>query len=114
MVALYSLCELLLLRAQDAVVDESVGLEPMSVPRGAGGAIAEKAQPLVETPLSLKAPLSWSCGEVLRASGFGETLGLDCSPAAAAEKRFLETFTPPTRATLTPRGDTEDAHGRGT
>ena len=45
MVALYSLCELVLLRAQDAVVDESVELTPMSVPRGAGSAIAEKAQP---------------------------------------------------------------------
>ena len=75
MVALYSLCELLLLRAQDAVVDESVELEPMSVPRGAGSAIAEKTQPLVETPLSLKVSPSWSRGEVPRASSFGETLG---------------------------------------
>ena len=43
MVALYSLCELLLLRAQDAIVDESAELEPMSVPRGAGRVITEKA-----------------------------------------------------------------------
>ena len=62
MVALYSLWELLLLRAQEAVVDESVELEPLSVPRGAGRASAEKAQPLVETPLSLKIPLSLPSG----------------------------------------------------
>ena len=53
-------------------------------------------------PLSLKIPLRWSCGQVPSASGFGETPGLDCTPAAADEKRTLETFTPPTRATLTP------------
>ena len=113
MVALRSLCELLLLRAQDAVVDESVELEPMSVPRQAGSAIEEKAQPLVETPLSLKIPLSWSCGEVPSASGFCETLGLDCSPAAA-EKRSLETNRHANTCLVYPSGDTEDAHGRGT
>ena len=94
MVALYSLCELVLLRAQDAVVDESVELTPMSVPRGAGSAIAEKAQPLVETRVSLEIPMSWSCGQVPSASGFGEKPGLDCT--------LLETFTPSQhRATFT-------------
>ena len=76
-------------------------LTPMSVPRGAGSAIAEKAQPLVETPLSLKIPLIWSCDKVPRASGFGEIPDLGCTPAATDEKRTLETFTPePTRATF--------------
>ena len=65
----------------DAVVDESMELTPISVPRGAGSDTAENAQQLVETPplppslpsQSLKIPLSWSCGEVPNASGFGET-----------------------------------------
>ena len=62
--------------AQGAVVDESVELTLLSVPRGAESAIAEKTQPLVGTAVSLKIPLSWSCGQVPRASGFGETPGL--------------------------------------
>ena len=49
MVALYSLCELLLLRAQDAVVDESVELTPTSVPRGAASAIAATGRDLPES-----------------------------------------------------------------
>ena len=72
---LLSLCALLVLRAQDAVVDESVELTLLSVPRGAESAIAEKTQPLVGTAVSLKISLSWSCGQVPSAPGLHHSGG---------------------------------------